>query len=142
MDTAKTYDMKESPSSKEEVAMPEGVERFGSRKAFVPPVDIVDNGKQTVLIADMPGVDQDSIEVMIEKNVLTIKGKPQPIEFQGLQLVYSEYAEGDFERSFTVTEDVDRDNITANIKEGVLTVVIPKARPAARRIAVGQSDAG
>lgn len=140
MDTAKTYEVKEnqSASRKEEIEMPEGVERLSGRKAFIPSVDILDNEKQTVLVADMPGVDQDSIDVMLEKNVLTIKGKPQPTEFQGKQRVYSEYEDGDFERSFTVTEEVDRDNITANIRDGVLTVVIPKARQATRRIAVGQ----
>ncbi|MDR0361821.1 MAG: Hsp20/alpha crystallin family protein [Planctomycetota bacterium] len=142
MDTANKYEVKENqnPSAKEEVAVPEGVERLESRKAFVPSVDIIDNEERTVLIADMPGVDEDCIDVLLEKNVLTIKGRPKSDDFPGRQQVYSEYVEGDFERAFTVAEGVDRDNITANISEGVLTVVIPKMRQATRRIAVGQGE--
>lgn len=133
------YQVKEPNAAKEEVAVPEGVERMENRKAYVPSVDIIDNEKETMLLADMPGVDCDNIDITLEKNILTIKGKPVPEEYPGRSLAYSEYGVGDFQRSFTITEEVDRDGINASMTDGVLTVKIPKMALATKKIAVSMN---
>ena len=136
------YELKEKDCKdcKEEVAAPEGVERMETRKAYVPAVDVLDSESETVLYADMPGADESSIEIMLEKNVLTIRAKPDYPEYPGYDLVYSEYGVGDFERSFTLTDGIDREKIAASVKDGVLKVTLPKAAPAMRKISVGVAE--
>lgn len=129
-------EIKEKCSCKSEAPMPEGAERMETRKVYIPAVDVVDNGEESVLYADMPGVDESNIEITLEKNILTIKGKPEAQEFAGKENVYSEYGFGDFERSFTLSEAVDREKISAGIKDGVLTIKLPKAMPKTRKIPV------
>lgn len=121
---------------KAEVEVPEGVERMEARKAYVPDVDVVESAQNTVLVADMPGVDAGDVEVTLEKSILTIRGKPAKEKPEGVSLVYSEYGIGDFERSFTISEEIDRENITASINDGVLKVVLSKASPKTKRITV------
>lgn len=107
------------------------IERTKTGKVFVPAVDIYETEKEIVLLADMPGVDEKSIDIILEKNVLSIKGSVEAITPKDYTLVYSEYEVGDFERSFTVdTESVDRDKIKATYKNGVLSLHLPKAEPA------------
>lgn len=130
------YQMKEQNAGKEEISIPEGVERLETRKAYVPSVDIIDNDNETTLLADMPGVDCDNIDITLEKDILTIKGKPNTEEYPGRSLAYSEYGIGDFQRSFSITDDVDRDGISASVIDGVLTVKIPKTTPTTKKIAV------
>lgn len=121
---------------KEEVTPIEGVERFESRKVFLPKVDIIEREKETLLFIDMPGVDDKTVEVSLEKNILTLKGKPQACVPEGLAPVYTEYEMGDFERSFTISNEVDRDGIVANMKDGVLEVSLPKVAPQTKKISV------
>lgn len=106
------------------------------RQEYVPAVDILDSEGETSLILDMPGVDFESVDITVEKNVLTIKGKPKEEMFDGKTLVYSEYGIGDFERSFTLSDDLDKEGISATMKDGVLQVKIPKSKPVAKKIAV------
>lgn len=110
-----------------------------SQPTYLPAVDIIDGKDETILITDMPGVDQSGLEISIEKSVLTIKGTPKEQKYEGKGLVYSEYGVGDYERSFTLSEDVDRDHVSASIKDGVLKVKLPKAAPVTRKIAVEAS---
>jgi HSP20 family molecular chaperone IbpA len=90
-----------------------------------------------VLIGDVPGVDENSVEVILDKNVLKIHGTVDPQESQGRRLYYAEYEVGDYQRTFTLSEDVDREKIEASVKNGVLRVVLHKAAPvAAKKIAI------
>lgn len=114
-------------------------EKREMRQEYMPAVDIIDAENETTLVLDMPGVDCDSVDITVEKNILTIKGKPIEDTFEGKTLVYSEYGVGDFERSFTLSEDLSRDGIAATMKDGVLQVKLPKAKPVAKKIEVGVS---
>jgi HSP20 family protein len=104
-----------------------GAERTKNRRVFVPRVDIIDTKEAVVMYADMPGVDQNSLDVTIDKNVLTISGAVEPPEFKGRSVAYAEYDVGDFDRSFTISNDIDRDNVEALVKNGVLKLVLHKA---------------
>jgi len=109
---------------------PVETERTKNRKVFVPKVDIYETKDSMVLIADMPGVDAASVDVTLEKNILTITGSVVPPAREGYSLAYSEYDTGDYQRAFTVTDEVDRDRIDATVKNGVLKLVMHKAEQA------------
>ena len=121
----------------ETVQKPEVERQSAPERAYVPAVDIIDSEKQTVLIIDMPGVEDKNVDLNLEKNILTIHAKPAPEAFEGKTLVYSEYGVGDYRRSFSLSDEVDRDGITASIKDGVLEVKLPKSTPVTKKIAVG-----
>jgi len=116
---------------------PATVEREPQAAVFVPRVDIVESEKELVLIADMPGVDETSVSVNLEGSVLTVTGKTGNEVPAGHSLTYQEYTTGDYERSFTLGETIDREGIKAAVKAGVLQLTLPKAKAAQpRRIPV------
>jgi HSP20 family protein len=117
-------------TAKQEVQQPSGTERTRTRKVYVPEVDIVETKDSIVLIADLPGVDEKSVDVVLEKNVLTITGSAEPAVHQGYSLTYFEYDTGDYQRAFTISDEVDRDHIDAVVKNGVLTITLHKAEKA------------
>lgn len=123
--------------AKKEAGVPEGVERTKPRKVFKPDVDIIEEKEETVLTADLPGVDEKSLDITLEKNVLTIRGRVEPEIRASLRLAYGEYEVGDYERAFSLSDEVDRDKIQASIKNGVLKLVLPKAAEVkTRKIAI------
>jgi HSP20 family molecular chaperone IbpA len=75
----------------------------------------------------MPGVSEEDVDVTLEKNVLTITGYVQASEREGYSLAYSEYSEGDYERTFVLSDEVDRSRIEATMKDGVLKLLLPKS---------------
>ena len=92
---------------------------------FVPNVDIFEDENQLVLLADMPGVDKDGLDIHLEEGQLRIHGKVSgdvPGEY-----VISEYSVGDYTRTFTLSNVIDQEKIQASIKNGVLRVVLPKS---------------
>ena len=122
---------------KQEVETPEGMERVRNRRAYIPRVDIYESGDNVILLADMPGVGSDGVDITLEKNELTIKGYVQYNLPNDHDLAYAEYGIGDYERSFVLSEEVDRDRIEATMKHGVLRLVLPKAESVRlRKIAV------
>ncbi|SFM26323.1 Molecular chaperone IbpA, HSP20 family [Ectothiorhodospira mobilis] len=91
-----------------------------------PPVDIHENGTGITLVADMPGVSKDRLEVEVENDVLTIEGEvsiPMPEEMKAL---YADLRSKRYRRSFTLSRELDLDQIRATMKDGVLTLHIPK----------------
>ncbi len=94
---------------------------------FRPRVDLIDSDNAITLIADMPGVDEQSAEVTLDQNVLTIRGKVNPQRREGYSVTRKEFDVGHFERAFTLSEKIDRGNIDATVRNGVLTVHLPKA---------------
>lgn len=122
---------------KKEANIQEGVERTRARKVYTPAADIVERKDDMVLTADMPGVDEKSIDVTLEKNILTIYGKVEPEIPEKHRLALSEYGIGDYHRVFTISNEIDRERIQASVKSGVLRLILPKAETAkTRRIAV------
>ena len=114
-----------------------GAERTWARKVFVPRVDIYEADEDIFLVADMPGVNESSIDITLEKNVLTIDGCVEPQDFEGYSLAYAEYDVGDYQRSFTLSNQIDQEKIEATVKDGVLRLRLPKAGPAkAKKITV------
>ncbi|RLD11484.1 Hsp20/alpha crystallin family protein [candidate division KSB1 bacterium] len=115
----------------------EKVERTHDRNVFIPVVDIYETNDEIILMAEMPGVDEKSIDVTLDNDILTIRGRAADESPEGYELVYSEYEVGDFERSFSINESIDADKIEAQYTNGVLTVKLPKAEPAkAKKIEV------
>jgi HSP20 family molecular chaperone IbpA len=112
-------------------------ERIRARKAYVPRADIFETNEAIVVVADMPGVDQNSLDVTVEKSVLSLNGFVEPDHPANYSLVYAEYEEGDYQRHFTLSNEVDQDNIQATVKNGVLRLYLPKIGPVqAKKISV------
>lgn len=102
-------------------------ERIRNVKTFVPRVDIYETKEALFLIADMPGVDDKTVDVELEKNILTISGRAEDGRVKDHTLVFSEYDVGDYERAFTLSDEIDREKIKATVKQGVLRLELPKA---------------
>lgn len=115
---------------KQEVQKTNGGERTRSRRAYVPRVDIYETGNDIVLLADMPGVNENSVDISLEKNVLSINAFVEPDEPDNYSLAYGEYEMGDYQRSFTLSNEIDQDNIEATVKNGVLCLRLTKSGPA------------
>jgi HSP20 family protein len=122
---------------KQEAEELSGVERTRSQRAYIPPASIYETDEHVVVMADMPGVDESSVDITLEKNELTINGYVQPFEPEGYTLAYGEVESGDYRRTFILSNEVNRDDIEASVKDGVLRLVLTKAPDyKARKIAV------
>jgi HSP20 family molecular chaperone IbpA len=108
-------------------------DRIPNRPVFVPPSDIYETKDTIGVLAEMPGVAPDGVDITLERRVLTIRGRSAASEHTGYQRVYNEFANGDYERVFTLSENIDRDRIEATLKDGVLHLVLPKAETAKAR---------
>ncbi|RLD10508.1 MAG: Hsp20/alpha crystallin family protein [Chlamydiae bacterium] len=111
---------------KKETAVPHSVERINDQPVFIPAVDIIEDNNCFKIIADIPGTDKNSIDVKFEKNILTIRAECPEDSYKG-ELVYSEYKTGNYERSFSVSDEIDSKKIEAKYDKGVLTLILPKA---------------
>jgi HSP20 family protein len=104
---------------------------------YRPLADIRDTDQGIVLSLDMPGVNRDGVEIDLERRVLTIRGRARVTSPEGYRRVYTEYGEGDYERVFTLSEEIDESAIRAEMSNGVLTLTLPRAEAAKpRRIEV------
>ncbi|NPV87102.1 MAG: Hsp20/alpha crystallin family protein [Anaerolineae bacterium] len=122
---------------KQEIAPAEGQERARDRSLFVPLADIYETDDSVYVAADMPGVNENSVDITLDKNVLTIRGEVDAVAPQGYRPVYLEYGVGDYERKFVLSNEIDREKIEASVKDGVLSLKLPKVGPAiARKITV------
>lgn len=109
------------------------VERTRARVAFMPRADIYETEDNIIIMMDMPGVPKENVNITLEENILTIEGYVEPWQSRDYQLTYSEYRIGDYERRFTISEMIDRENIEATMKDGVLRLTLPKAQEARTR---------
>jgi len=92
-----------------------------------PPVDILENDDRIVLRADLPGVEQDDIELRVEDNILVLRGQRKPpADVRPEDMHRSERPHGSFVRSFSLPQNIDHSAIRATQKSGVLEVVMPK----------------
>jgi HSP20 family protein len=122
--------------TEKQVAETEG-ERTRDRPAFVPRADIYETDEAIHLVADMPGVSQESLDITLEKGVLTLNGTVELETPEGYSLVYAEYRVGDYVRSFSLSDEIDQETIEATLKDGVLRLTLPKITEArTRKIAV------
>lgn len=103
---------------------------------FTPRCDIVETEEDLVLMADLPGVKPEDLDLRFENGELMLHGRCWPRQAQG-KFVGGEYEVGDFHRVFSVSEDINSDKIRAELKNGELTVHLPKSEKAKpRKIAV------
>ena len=108
-------------------------ERTRSRRCFVPKADIYETENEIVVLADIPGADEKTVNVSLEKNVLTITAFVDPVPSNGYDIAYAEYEEGDYQRVFHLSDEIDRDRIEASVSNGVLCLQLPKAESAMPR---------
>lgn len=107
------------------------------QRAVLPAVDVFEDSSGITLLADMPGVPKEQLELKVEGDSLLIEGGVQQPMPEGLEAVYAEVRVPRYRRTFTLSRELDSARIDANLKDGVLTLRIPKqAHAQPRRIAV------
>ena len=104
---------------------------------YVPPTDIFETAEALKIVMEVPGVLREAVDVKVENEVLSIEGRIETTNYNGLEPLYTEYPVGHFARSFSLPWQVDQQNITAHLEDGVLTLTLnkrPESKP--RRIAI------
>jgi HSP20 family protein len=115
--------------SKEEKTVP--------ARYYVPNTDIFEADDALTLVMELPGVDKQAVEVNIENDVLRVEGRIDFSKYGDLDPLHTEYNVGHFARSFTLSNKIDQQNISAQLDDGVLTLTLKKTKEAApRRIAL------
>jgi HSP20 family protein len=106
-------------------------------RMFLPTADIFETDRALTVVMEMPGVDKENVDVSVENTLLKVDGRIDFSKYEGLQPVYTEYNIGHYTRSFRLPSTIDQSKIRAEMKDGVLTLVLPKAEKAQpRRISV------
>jgi len=111
--------------AKEEATIPERV--------FVPEADIYETGDALMVLMEMPGVDKGKVDISVEDNVLRVQGRIDFSKYEGMDPVYTEYNVGNFARSFSLSREINQDKIDAEMKDGVLSLTLPKVEKAKPR---------
>ncbi len=107
------------------------------QRAVPPAVDVFEDASGITLLADMPGVSKDQLELKVEGDALLIEGSVTSRTPDGLEAIYAEVRVPRYRRSFTLSRELDTTQIAANLKDGVLSLRIPKQEHAQpRRISV------
>lgn len=138
VETGKRKDVAAAANARGAAERTEGQRAMAERELFLlPPVDVVEDGNALTLYADMPGVDKDGLNIEVEGDTLLIEGRSRLSLPERAKPVYAEQRSISFRRRFTLSGDLERDKIDAQLVNGVLKVQIPKAEAARpRRIAV------
>ena len=102
-------------------------------RMFVPVTDIFETPEALTVVLEMPGVDRNNLEASVEDDVVTIEGRIDFSKYEGMQPVYTEYNVGHYARSFEISDKIDQSKISAQMKDGVVTIVLPKAEQAKPR---------
>jgi HSP20 family protein len=102
-------------------------------RLFVPSTDIYEKDETLFVVMEMPGVDKKNVDIRIEDGVLKVEGRLDFSTYQGLQPLYTEYNIGHYTRSFSLSDKIDANKIEADMKDGVLSLMLPKAESAKPR---------
>lgn len=102
-------------------------------RVYVPVTDIFETNAALMLALEMPGVDRENISVKLESGVLTIEGEIDFGKYEGMYPVYTEYNVGNYARSFELSSNIDQDRISAELKDGVVMLTLPKVEKAKPR---------
>ena len=113
---------KKELSSKEEKTVP--------AKYYVPNADIHETEEALTVVMEIPGVEKKDVSVKLENGVLSIEGRVDFSNYEGLEPVYSEYNIGHYARAFTLSNKVDQDGISAELDDGVLMLTLRKVKEA------------
>lgn len=111
-------------------AVPVEAESASTRRIAPPAVDIYETDDGSILLADVPGCDESSVDASIADGVLTIRATRAAEEFPDHEATLTEYRPYDYERSFSVSDLVDTEKVTASVRDGVLRLELPKAEEA------------
>ena len=116
---------------------PASAESISDGPTTVPPTDIYETKDGVVMLLDMPGADPESLNVTLDKHALTVAARSASTAPQDYTLVHAEYQDSNYQRVFSVSDQVDSERIDATFKDGVLRLTLPKMTPSpAKKIAV------
>jgi HSP20 family molecular chaperone IbpA len=105
---------------------------------YVPYADIYETDEALTVVMEMPGVEKSRLNVALENDVLKVDGQIDFTKYRDMEPVYTEYNVGHYARSFTLSNKIDQEKISAQLEDGVLTLALPKAKQARpRRISIG-----
>ena len=121
---SKTQDL--TPQEKKELNAQE--EKTYAGKFYVPGTDVFESGDAITMAMEMPGVSKENIDIKLEKRQLSVQGHIDFSNYEDFKPVYTEYNVGHFSRNFTLSSEIDTDSIKASVADGVLTLVLPKAK--------------
>jgi HSP20 family protein len=121
--------MRQELQVREKMEVDSQAEQTRDVPAFVPAVDIFESEEGITVIADMPGVTAQGLSVDLKDNILTIHGEAKSTE-KGRNIIYQEYQVGNYLRNFSLSDVIDQAKIKARLKDGVLTLELPKAEKA------------
>jgi HSP20 family molecular chaperone IbpA len=116
--------------AKEKQELSTAAEQTRPGPTFTPAVDIFENEKEITLLADMPGVKANNLDIDLREDVLTLIGDVESPEGPSEQAVLKEYRIGRYIRQFTLSDSIDQSKIDAELKDGVLRLILPKAEKA------------
>jgi HSP20 family protein len=97
---------------------------------FVPTADIFETDEALTVIMEMPGVEKKDINISLEEDVLRVEAQIDFSKYRSMEPIYTEYNIGHYARGFTLSGKINRDDISAQIDNGVLTLTLPKAKEA------------
>jgi HSP20 family molecular chaperone IbpA len=104
---------------------------------FAPPADIYETKDDVQLYLDMPGADPTTLDVTLDRRILAVSARSTPWRPQGYTLIAAEYRDGNYARSFVLSDNLDGDKIEANFRDGVLRLRVAKLAPSpAKKISV------
>jgi HSP20 family molecular chaperone IbpA len=102
-------------------------------RVFVPTTDIYESQDALLVVLEMPGVHKNNVDVRVEEGALNIEGRLELSQYEGLVPLYTEYNIGHYARSFRLSSKIDQSKIAADLRDGVLTLTLPKAEEAKPR---------
>ncbi len=118
---------------KDKQEMAPSAEQTREGLVFTPDVDIFETEKEIVLLADVPGVKPENVNIDLRDNILTLNCEVEPFENAEEEDILIEYETGTFYRQFTLSEVIDQSRIDAKLKDGVLRLTLPKVEEATPR---------
>jgi HSP20 family protein len=122
MDQELKVQQKRELEKKEETTVP--------TRVFLPTADIYETQDALCVILEMPGVAKENVDIRVEEGVLKVEGRLDFSKYQGLQPLHTEYNVGNYARSFRLSSKIDPNKIAAELKDGVLTLTLPKVEEA------------
>jgi HSP20 family molecular chaperone IbpA len=102
-------------------------------RVFLPNADIYETPDALSVVLEMPGVEKGNVDIRVEQGILNVEGRLDLSKYQGLQPLYTEYNVGHYARSFQLSSKIDQNAIQAELKDGVLSLTLPKAEQAKPR---------
>ncbi len=111
----------------QKISKKEVEETTNNCRYYTPEVDIYEEKENIVLFVDMPGVKKENVNINLDNDVLTISGNIDQGKYEGMKPLYAEYNIGNYYRRFTLSDEINKDKIQANMDKGALKLILPKS---------------